>query len=288
MVVPLLLIVLVNFVLVMVEFYFLAPLGEGAISGLRYGRRLLAIFTGLGYSIQTVYFAREAREGEVNGDPTQQISLLAATIRDSTSILAPASALLGLVATPLVTILFQRGSFGVESTVLTSTALRFLAFGLLGHILYGIYIRAGILLRRSGLSLVCAAVVVVTALTFNLLAVPHMGFGAVALGYSLSMLTAALFGHLAISYVLRGQKEILRGGLSALADFTVAVVCAVPVWLMANHLFPALPSGLVDAIIRLAAISLAYMAVFTVSCIVLRRTNVFGLARRLLQRRREH
>ena len=286
MVVPLLLTVLLNFVLVMVEFYFLAPLGEGVIAAMRYGRRLLAIFAGLGYSIQIVYFARAARESEANRDAARDASLLASTIRDTTSILAPASTLLLLTAVPLVYILFQRGSFGPESTVLTSTALRCLALGLLGHILYGIYIRAGILLRRSWISLLMAVVLVAMAFTFDLLTVAEYGLVGVALGYSVAKFVSSLFGHIAISRVLRGQKGMASSGLNAVADVVIALACAAPVWWMAEQFFGGLPAGFIDAVVRMVAISAAYLAVYSLASIATRRTNVLRIAGRLLRRER--
>ena len=284
MIVPALLIILFNYVLVVVELYFLAQLGEGAISGFRYGRRLLVIVTSLGYSIQTVYFARAAKEGEMTDDPNSKAALLAGTICDTTTVLAPASAVLMLIATPLVSLLFQRGSFGVESTIVTSTALRWLAIGLLGNILYGVYIRAAILLRRSGLSLLCAVTVVATTFAFNLLTVAHFGIAAVAMGFSLAMISASLVGHLIITWNLRGQKEMRQVGRSALTDFAVAMISSVPVWLIANRIYPGVPDGAFSAVIQLVAVASMYAVVFILSSIITRRTNIFRIVVRLLKR----
>ena len=284
MVVPLLLTVMLNYVLAMLEFFFLAPLGEGMISGFRYGRRLLAIFAGLGYSIQTVYFARAAREGEVNGDPTQQISLLAATIRDSTSILAPASALLGLVATPLVSLLFQRGSFCDESSFLTSTSLCLTAFGLSGINLYGIFVRAGILLRRYDLSLLMALFILVSTFVILTACVPVWGYVAVVSAYPASMLAVSFYGYLSLGSYLVWPNEYKHAGFSALADLFLAMASSAPAWILSFFTYSLPPFSEVDSIIRIAYLSGIYIFTYSLLCMVLGRVRIFSLIARMIKR----
>ena len=83
-------------------------------------------------------FSAQAARGALG----QMRSSLAATLRAMLFLSLPASLGLILLRDPIVTMLFQRGAFGLESTALVSWALLWYAAGLVGHGLVEITSRA--------------------------------------------------------------------------------------------------------------------------------------------------
>lgn len=108
-------------------------LGEGSISALGYAYSLWQFpETMIGTAIGLAVFPRLARQAARSDLPefnriyrTALVTILALAI--------PSALFLIVFATPLVTILFQRGAFGSESTALVARVLQFYALAIIGE-----------------------------------------------------------------------------------------------------------------------------------------------------------
>jgi putative peptidoglycan lipid II flippase len=118
----------INFTLVLTTLA--SRLGEAHASALNYGYQLMMLPHGLlAISVSTVIFPLMARQYA-----QRQFESLKATFGDALRPLffltIPASAALAILARPIVQSIYQRGSFGAESTLLVAEILPYFAAGL--------------------------------------------------------------------------------------------------------------------------------------------------------------
>ncbi|HJZ49993.1 MAG TPA: murein biosynthesis integral membrane protein MurJ, partial [Roseiflexaceae bacterium] len=109
---------------------FASLLGSGAVAANGYALQLMLLPHGLiALSLGTVIFPQLAR-AHAAGDRAELRRIAFGAARQVLFLALPASMLFGLLGVPIVRALFERGQFTAESTVITSQALVFYAFGL--------------------------------------------------------------------------------------------------------------------------------------------------------------
>jgi len=183
MFIPLLVVLISNFLYAIVEYHLLSGMGIGKVSGVKYAQRIVSIMIGLNVAIQTVYFARAGRQPSEGGK--KQIELADKTIRMGALVMAPASFILAMIADPFVRVLFERGSFGVESTAVTAAALSIYALAVVGGFVWGMVVRTGFITGTRGVSLMTVVVLFVVGAAFNIWAVPWMGYLAIPTAFTI-------------------------------------------------------------------------------------------------------
>jgi putative peptidoglycan lipid II flippase len=108
-----------------VDQFFAADLGTGAIASLGYANRVMALILGLGATAVSratlPVFSRIQAEG--GGDATRNVALRWSALMFGLAV--PAVAVGWLLAPWLVKMLFQRGAFVSQDTVLVATILRY-------------------------------------------------------------------------------------------------------------------------------------------------------------------
>lgn len=106
--------------------------GGQAVPALDYANKLYIIFVGvLTYAISNMIFPSISRMA-ASEDKTEFTSVVCKAVRVVLVLITPVMVLFLVLRVPLVRFVFERGEFGAESTALTSQALLFYSFGMLG------------------------------------------------------------------------------------------------------------------------------------------------------------
>ncbi len=164
-------------------------LGEGNASALNYAWQLLMLPHGvLALSISTVAFpSLAALYGR--GDRVGFGRLLDRTMRPLIFLSVPASLGLWLVGKPIVSVIFESGSFDAASTDLVSAALTFFAIGLVGYGITEIITRVFYAMRDTRTPVITGILTIILNLILCALFIESLGHRGLAL--SLSLTTAA-------------------------------------------------------------------------------------------------
>lgn len=165
--------------------------GTGAVSWLDYAFRLMYLPIGVfGVSVasaSTPAISRLVASGERDAVRT--------TIAHAISLMAllnvPATLGLIVLATPIVRVIFEHGSFTAADTAATASALRFYAVGLVGYSVVRIVSPAFYALGRSRTPVMVSAASVAVNVALNLALVRAMGYQGLALGTSITALVNA-------------------------------------------------------------------------------------------------
>ena len=105
----------------------------------------------------------------------------------------PATLGLIVLASPIIALIFERGSFTADDTAATALALRYYAIGLVGYSIVRIVSPAFYALRRSRIPVVASITSVVVNVALNVVLVRVMGYAGLALGTSLAAIVNAAF-----------------------------------------------------------------------------------------------
>jgi putative peptidoglycan lipid II flippase len=179
----------------------------GATSWLNYSFRLFQLPVGiLSVSIgnsNLVHFSEAWKKGDRSGAKAQ----LQQSYYLSFLTVMPALVVLFCLSDEIVNLIFERGRFGRESTLLTGEALRMYALGLPFYGLYKILVPTFYALDRQKIPVVASLVSIAFNIAFCLLLTPVFGFKVLALGTTLSVLVNAVLQ----SWVLKRDLDLSWG-----------------------------------------------------------------------------
>ncbi|MGY2079849.1 murein biosynthesis integral membrane protein MurJ [Modestobacter sp. SYSU DS0657] len=252
-----------------------SSLGEGVITSLNLGFRLVSLVESLLVAtvVAALYPAFSAaggaeRRAELRG-------LVDRALRVLLLVLAPVTAVLVVAARPLVELAFGRGDFDAAAIAATSTAAGWYAAAILGMALRSVASRASLAVgdRRSPtlVALVAMAVNVVGDLTLGL----AFGIAGIAAATSLSLLVAAALGLALLARRHDGvalsalSGSLARLGGAALAGGLLAAVLLA--WLGPDE------GGLVGSLVRLAVAGAAVLVAYLGVLVVLRAPELAEL-----------
>jgi putative peptidoglycan lipid II flippase len=165
--------------------------GTGAVSWLNYAFRLMYLPIGLfGVSIATAAtpaMSRLAHAKDFGG--------MRATIGHALGLMlmlnVPATIGLIALATPIIALIFEHGSFTAADTAATAAALRWYAIGLVGYSVVRIVSPTFYALGRSRIPVTVSVISVLLNVVLNVTFVRFMGYRGLALGTSLAALINA-------------------------------------------------------------------------------------------------
>lgn len=171
----------------------------GATSWLNYSFRLFQLPVGiLSVSIgnsNLVHFSQAWK----SGDEALAKQQLHQSYFLSFLTILPALVILFVFSEEIVNLIFERGRFNRESTLMTSEALRLYALGLPFYGLYKIWVPTFYALDRQKIPVIASLVSIAFNIAFCLLLTPLYGFKILALGTTLSVLINSCFQ----SWILR-------------------------------------------------------------------------------------
>ncbi|MDZ4718476.1 MAG: murein biosynthesis integral membrane protein MurJ [Roseiflexaceae bacterium] len=199
--------------------------GPGAVAANGYALQLMLLPHGLlALSVGTVIFPQLARlnaDGDHAGFREQAMRALRAVL----FVAIPASAILGVLATPVVRLLFERGAFTAESTALTTQVLDFYLFGLVAFTASEILVRTFYAMQdtRTPVIIGCVAVLVNIGLGYTFL---HNGAGLGGLAFAFSI--ANTIEAMLLTIMLRNRiGGFGRNFWRALAFMLISGVCCL-------------------------------------------------------------
>ncbi|MCS5704278.1 MAG: murein biosynthesis integral membrane protein MurJ [Acidobacteria bacterium] len=200
--------------------------GTGAVSWLSYAFRLMYLPIGLfGVSIATAALPTLSRQA-ARENPEEMRQTISSGLRLMFMLNVPATLGLVTLASPIVALIFERGSFTPADTAATAAALMCYAPGLLGYSTVKIAVPSFFALRDSRTPALISVGSVVLNVALNLLLIRLMGYRGLALGTAV----AALVNAAALLYLLQRRLGGLEGPRIAMAFVKISVASALMAW----------------------------------------------------------
>jgi putative peptidoglycan lipid II flippase len=215
-------------------------LQEGSVSWLYYADRLVQFPLGVfSLALATAVLPAMSREAAV-GDRAAFRAIFRRSLDFQFFITFPAATGLAVMAEPLVALLFERGSFGPESTVMTARALAAYAAGLPFLSGASLAARAFYSLKDTKTPAKVAAVSLAVGLAAAIVLLKPMGHVGLALASSL----ASLVNFVWLAVLLRRAGDLSLGPFcaDALKSAALSLVMAAALWpLYGGNMFPLAP-----------------------------------------------
>lgn len=263
-----------------------SSLPAGAIAALSYSWRVMLLPVGVvGQSLATAVFptlaVHTARQETVEFRQTFSTAL-----RTTLFLSIPASVGLFTLAAPLVTLLFQRGEFGVKSTAETAWALQFYSIGLFAHSGLEIVTRAFYAMHDTKTPVLVGIAAMGLNIALSLALIAPLAQGGLALANSISTILEVM----TLFFILRRRLidlDTRRIGVSITRILASALVMGATLLLVTNYLSSlgaaliAIVAGVVGTAVYLIAATLLRSDEIALLSAYLRRKDASpGIARR--------
>jgi putative peptidoglycan lipid II flippase len=269
---------------VLVNTQFAASQGTGAVSWLDYAFRLMYLPIGLfGVSIaaaSTPALSRMAAAADRDG--------MRSTVSSAISLMMALNipAMFGLLAlsAPIVSLIFEHGSFTSSDTVATAVALQYYALGLVGYSVVRIISPAFYALHQSRIPVAASLASVVVNILLNIVLVRVMGYAGLALGTSIAALVNAGVQILLLRKQLGGIDGRRIAG--AFVKMSIAsVMMAAAAWGAERYLRELLPGASILVQLLRVGGAIAIAIVVLVGAASLMRVQEFAEARAMVLNR---
>lgn len=258
-------------------------LGEGVISILNYGERLLQFPLGIiGFAISTSslpLLSRYFSDGKL--DQMKRTLMEAFTL--ATVVCLPAMFGLFALGGPLVEVIFRHGAFTMGDAHATTSVLYAFSIGLFGFVGVQVLVPGFYAMHDTKTPVWGALSALVTNGTLNFALMPFFGAFGIALATSISAYVNALV----IAMLLRrrigrlGFREFTK---KALRIALASIVMAVLVWLAYHWLITIIGYGLIEKIIGVVVCTGLGVALFLAFSKLLGITEVNDIISRLFRR----
>jgi putative peptidoglycan lipid II flippase len=225
---------------VMVNGNFASYLGNGPVSWLGYAFRLMQLPIGIfGVAIGTVTLPVVSRSAAA-GNIVEFRAILAKGMRLAFLLTIPSTIGLMLLARPIISLLFERRTFGVWDTIHTAQALQFYAIGLSAYAGIKVLAPSFYALGKRNTPMMVSFLSIAVNYGLNQLFTFHLGFGHRGLALSTGLVALTNFILLYIlmhRQVRRLETRQMIGTLAklAIAGAALALVCwPAQNWMMAH------------------------------------------------------
>ncbi|ACZ42516.1 integral membrane protein MviN [Thermobaculum terrenum ATCC BAA-798] len=250
----------------MVALYLAAGLGTGRVTAFRVASLLFALPVSLfGTSVATAAFPALSREAGAM-DIAAYKSVLKRAVKGVIFFILPASVGMMLLREPIIALLFERGKFTREDTLLTAQPFFFFAVGMWAYALVDMLPRAFYALQDTLTPLKVALVTVLLDIFVSFILVGPLGLRGLAFAFSLATIVQVL----ALSYLLRSRvgEWIDSEMINFLLKCCIATVLMggllilLRPWVVNYHLL-SFPDFLVRLLIVIAVAAGGYLGVST-------------------------
>jgi putative peptidoglycan lipid II flippase len=221
---------------VLVNSGFAASLGNGPVSWLNIAFRLMQLPLGIfGVAIGTVTLPLVSKSAAV-GNMVEFRATLARGMRLAFLLTVPSAIGLAMLASPIISVIYQHGRFTSEMTRETAGALQFYAIGLVSYAALKVITPAFYAIGRRNTPMVVSFLAIGSNLFLNWLLTFRLGWGHRGLAFSTSLVATINF---LLLYVLMRRhtrrletRQLLTGlGKICLSGALLALVCwAVNHW----------------------------------------------------------
>lgn len=263
-----------------------APMGIGAVAFLNFGLVIFRFpFVVLAQVVNNMILKDFSTQVALF-DQKKTRQVFSDSIKANIFLLTPLTILLFMLAGPIVSLVFERGSFLSSQVLYTAQVLQCYAIGLVGWGLHGVTVRifADRLDNRTSLVLNSVALVFFGILGF-FLSKTSLKFAGIALATSISFLLFSLVRIL----VLRSKLEkedvgiiCLKDILASLGKTTLSALLMVLVMIQARFVFEMidLKSRVATNLVLLVSLSFIGISIYLLSSLLLKNTVILAFKRR--------
>src|SRR5881392_3762881 len=243
---------------VLINSGFAASLGNGPVSWLNIAFRLMQLPLGIfGVAIGTVTLPLVSKSAAL-GNTAEFRAILARGMRLAFLLTIPSAIGLAMLASPIISVIYQHGRFTAEMTQQTAGALQYYAIGLVAYAALKVLTPAFYAVGKRNTPMVVSFLAIGTNFFLNWLFTFRLGWGHRGLAFSTSvvatinfLLLYALMRH----HTRRLETRQLLGGLAKIcvAGAPLALICwAANYWWLDSwaslHFFPKLATLLVTIV----------------------------------------
>jgi putative peptidoglycan lipid II flippase len=267
---------------------FSTRLGDGPMSALTYANQLMQVPLGIFAQAMAVAIFPTLSAMAARRDYAALRATSSGGIRSLLFLTVPASALMIVLATPIVQLLLQHGKFHASDTPLTVAALTWYCAGIFAWSAQSILSRSFYALHDTKTPVVVGTLVTLVFIPMNVLFMTNLGWG--IQGLALATTVAATLHMVAMIAVLSKRlngfelgKLTVSIGKTMLASGVAAAACWAAKWAVAGA-FPSAPIKIQAAVALIAGFGVG--AVVYVVAARLLRAEELGQAIAMLRRRR--
>lgn len=197
------------------------------------------------------------------------------SLKATTLFIVPVMTLFILFATPVVEIFYKRGEFGENSVIITSTALLFYSFGMLGFSWQEVLNKSFYSMQKSKIPMRTAFATISVNIVLCLILFKSMGVG----GLALSSALAATFSGIALFIQMRKENKFidLKNILEILLK---SALSSVIMGIFAHYMykiFAGYVSGVISHILILGSVCITAIIIYLVCLIILRCKEITGI-----------
>jgi len=258
-------------------------LNEGTIASLNYGLRIMLILVALlGQAIGVAsypYLSRLAAEERY----TEMNKLFNSTLK-FLSIAIPVSMLMIVLRYEIVYILFQRGSFTHENTLVVSNLLAYLSIGIIAFVSQTVINRGFYAIQNTIIPALYSTVGVIVSIPIYYILMQYMGINGIALGLSISAIIQVV-----LLFVLWNKKSNNSGGKDVILFYGKIILMSIPI-LVITYLFHSYiitvfsKRAFLENLINCCLTGLLFLVTLTVSAYIFKIEEIISLGNRIISK----
>ena len=239
-------------------------LGDGAVSGLNWANKIYIIMVGVfAYAVTNFIFPRLSRLGVKEGGGDSFAETARVSLGWIIFIIAFVASLFIALSEPIIKVVFESGEFTAEDTALTSTALFYYSFGMVGYAVCEVLNKSFYALRDGKTPMYSSVfgIAVNFAAAYVFVKLLGMGVGGLALASAVSSVSIAAVLLIMINKRKKGviNKRFVINILKTFAAAALACLTAIAADRFAKD---ALGGGKLVTLVRLCACSVPALIVY--------------------------
>ncbi len=268
---------------VVINMSFGSSLGDGAVSGLNWANKIYIIMVGVfAYAVTNFIFPKLSRL-DAGEDRSEFGKVTRASVGWTVCIIAYIGAMFMALSQPIIKVVFERGEFTSEDTVLCANALFWYSVGMVGYAICEILNKSFYAIEDGKTPMLASAVGVACnfAAAFIFVKIIPMGVGGLALASAVGSIVMAVF--LLVMMNKRRGATFEKGFWLNLAKTLVSAALSAPVAAMIYKLTFGIGDSTAGVFFRLCISAIPALMVYVAASGVL-KTNEFIQVRRFLKK----
>lgn len=171
---------------------FASSLPEGSLAAVNYAQRVLNLVTTLTMSLATVSLTELSAQYSAEGIADETRVLLKGSLESGIFLLTPLSFLLFICSEPIITLIFLRGEYNIQSLALTVSCLRWFSLTIIPGMLLAVLLRAYPAFRKPWHVAFISFIWMVATLTATVILLPWLGAMSLPAAYTFGTTVACI------------------------------------------------------------------------------------------------